>query len=52
VSHLPKIAPLQVIMERRDVGSVRDEINEVIDRELANIQAFCMELANGKIAVC
>jgi hypothetical protein len=34
------------------VDSVREEINEVIDRELANIQAFCMEPAKGKIAVC
>jgi S-adenosylmethionine synthetase len=49
---LPKIAAAQVIMERGDVDSVRDEINEVIDRELANIQAFCMELAKGKIQVC
>ncbi len=39
-------------MEREDVDSVRDEINEDIDGELANIQAFCMELAKGKIAVC
>jgi len=53
VSHLPKIAPLQVIMERGGCGFCeRDEIYEVIDRELANIQAFCMELAKGKIAVC
>ncbi len=43
---LPKIAAAQVI-----VDSVRDEINEVIDRELANIPAFCLELAKGKIAV-
>jgi len=35
-----------------DVDSVRGEINEVIDREFAKIQAFCMELAKGKIAVC
>jgi len=27
---------------------VREEINEVIDRELSNIQAFCMELAKGR----
>jgi len=31
---------------------VRKEIYEVIDRELANIQEFCMELAKGKIQVC
>ena len=49
---LPKIAAAQVIMERGDMGYVRDEINEVIDRELADIQAFCMELAKGKIPVC
>ncbi len=52
MSHLPKIAAAQVIMERGDVGSVREEINEVIDREIADIQTFCMELAKGKIAVC
>lgn len=49
---LPKIAAAQVIMERGDVGYVRDEINEVIDSELSNIQEFCMELAKGKIPVC
>src|SRR4030067_92895 len=40
----PRIAAAQVIMEHGDVDSVRKEINEVIDRELDNIQAFCMEL--------
>ncbi len=49
---LPKIAAAQVIMERGSVDSVRDEISEVIDRELDNIQKFCMELAYGKIPVC
>ena len=49
---LPKIAAAQVIMGHGGVDSVRKEINEVIDRELVNIQAFCMELANGKIQVC
>ena len=48
----PKIAAAQVIMERGEVVSVRGEVNEVIDRELANIQDFCMELAKGKIPVC
>ncbi|MCG2736628.1 MAG: methionine adenosyltransferase [Candidatus Methanoperedenaceae archaeon] len=48
----PKIAAAQVIMERGEVGYVRGEVNEVIDRELANIQDFCMELAKGKIPVC
>ncbi len=49
---LPRIAAAQVIMERGEVDSVRNEIIKVIDRELANIQAFCMELAKGKIPVC
>ncbi len=51
MSPLPNIAPLQVIMERGDVDSVRGEINEVINKEPPNIQAFWMELAKGKIAV-
>jgi S-adenosylmethionine synthetase len=48
----PKIAAAQVIMERGTLESVEKEVNEVIDRELSNIQAFCMELAYGKIPVC
>ena len=47
----PRIAAAQVIMERGTLESVEKEINEVIDRELANIQEFCMELAYGKIPV-
>lgn len=48
----PKIAAAQVIMERGTLESVEKEVNEVIDRELSNIQEFCMELAYGKIPVC
>lgn len=48
----PKIAAAQVIMERDTLPSVEKEVNEVIDRELAGIQEFCMELAYGKIPVC
>ncbi len=48
----PKIAAAQVIMERGTLESVEKEVNEVIDKELANIQEFCMELAYGKIPVC
>jgi S-adenosylmethionine synthetase len=47
----PKIAAAQVIMEKGSIKSVEKEINEVIDKELANIQEFCMELAYGKIQV-
>jgi S-adenosylmethionine synthetase len=48
----PKIAAAQVIMERGTLPSVEKEVNEVIDRELSNIQEFCMKLAYGKIPVC
>jgi len=48
----PKIAAAQVIMARGSLESVEKEVNEVIDRELSNIQEFCMELAYGKIPVC
>jgi S-adenosylmethionine synthetase len=48
----PKIAAAQVIMERGSLENVEKEVNEVIDRELSNIQDFCMELAYGKIPVC
>jgi len=45
----PKIAAAQVIMEEGSLESVKKEIDEVIDKELANIQEFCMELAYGKV---
>lgn len=48
----PKIAAAQVIMERGTVKEVEKEVNDVIDKELANIQEFCMDLAYGKIKVC
>jgi len=48
----PKIAAAQVIMERGSLESIEKEVNEVIDRELSNIQEFCMKLAYGKIPVC
>ncbi len=48
----PRIAAAQVIMERGTLESVEKEVTEVIDKELSNIQEFCMELAYGKIPVC
>ncbi|MBE0521118.1 MAG: methionine adenosyltransferase [Candidatus Methanoperedenaceae archaeon] len=48
----PKIAAAQVIMARGTVESVEGEINEVIEKELSNINEFCMELAYGRIPVC
>jgi len=48
----PKIAAAQVVMENGSIDEVRKEVQEVIDRELENINNFCMDLAKGKIPVC
>jgi S-adenosylmethionine synthetase len=49
----PAIAAAQVITKDNDhVDRVRHEINAVLDGELENIQEFCMELAEGRIAPC
>ena len=48
----PRIAAAEVIMERGSLEDVEKELKEVIDKELENIQEFCMELAYGKIQVC
>ncbi len=49
----PTIAAAQVVMKDDDnIGKTKQSINEVLDKELENIQEFCMELAEGKIAPC
>jgi S-adenosylmethionine synthetase len=49
----PAIAAAQVIMKRNNnIDKVKHKINEVLDDELENIQEFCMELAEGKMAPC
>ncbi len=49
----PAMAAAQVILEDGNkIGSLRNEIQEVVDKELENIQNFCMDLAKGKIRVC
>jgi S-adenosylmethionine synthetase len=48
----PKMAAAQMIMENGSVDGVRKEVQEIIDKELDNINDFCMELAKGKISVC
>ena len=49
----PTIAAAQVVMKGDDnIGKTKQRINEVLDKELENIQEFCMELAEGKIAPC
>jgi S-adenosylmethionine synthetase len=49
----PAVAAAQVVMKRgNNVQKAKREINQVLDKELENIQEFCMELAEGKIAPC
>lgn len=49
----PAVVAAQVIMKRNNrVSSVRRKINEVLDCELENIEEFCMDLAQGKMAAC
>ncbi len=48
----PRIAACQVIMAKGTAEGVRKEINAAIDKELADINRFCADLAQGKIPVC
>ena len=49
----PTVAAAQVVMKDDDnIGKTKQRINEVLDKELENIQEFCMELAEGKIPPC
>lgn len=48
----PLIAAAQIKMEKGSVSSIKGEVNEVIARELENINKFCMDLAYGKIPIC
>ncbi len=49
----PAIAAAQVLTEGNNcIDKVKREINAVLEDELENIQKFCMELAQGKLAPC
>lgn len=48
----PKVAAAQVILKDGDLEVVKREIEEVVDRELQNIDKFCKDLAEGKYKVC
>jgi len=49
----PAVAAAQVVMkDNNHIDKVKREINDVLDNELENIEAFCMELAEGKISSC
>jgi len=50
---LPAVAAAQVVMkDSNSFESVKDQIQEVVDRELENIDKFTEELAKGKISIC
>lgn len=49
----PRVASAQLILEPGiSLEKVSERVEEVIDRELANIGKFCLELAEGKYPVC
>jgi S-adenosylmethionine synthetase len=49
----PAVAAAQVVMkEGNSFESVKKEIEEVVNYELANIDKFCAELAQGKVQIC
>jgi S-adenosylmethionine synthetase len=48
----PHIAAAQIIMKSGSVESIQNEVTEIIDKELANIKEFTLDLAHGKYGVC
>jgi S-adenosylmethionine synthetase len=49
----PAVAAAQVVMKKgNSFESVKKEIGEVVNHELANIDKFCADLAQGKIPIC
>jgi S-adenosylmethionine synthetase len=49
----PAIAAAQVVMKgNNSFESVKKEIEEVVNKELENIDEFTMDLAQGKIPIC
>jgi len=49
----PAIAAAQVVTKGdNNLGKTKQQINKILDKELENIEKFCMELAEGKISPC
>jgi hypothetical protein len=47
------VASAQILLERgKNIKEVAPHIKEVLERELENIEALCLELANGAHPVC
>lgn len=46
----PAVVAAQVLLKgNNNMDKVKHEINDVLDYQLANVEKFCMELADGKI---
>ncbi|MEM2906136.1 MAG: methionine adenosyltransferase [Candidatus Bathyarchaeia archaeon] len=49
----PKITAVQLIPRKgTSLASISGEVKAVVDAELADIQTFCKELAEGKMSMC
>ncbi|MCM2358903.1 MAG: methionine adenosyltransferase, partial [Geobacteraceae bacterium] len=49
----PQLATAQLLLERgRRIGEIERGVEEIFERELAGINAFCADLAKGKYPVC
>lgn len=49
----PRMAAAQVLLERgRTIKEIRRRVEAIFERELADINRFCLELAAGKYPVC
>ncbi len=49
----PQMATAQLLLERgRRIGEIARRVEDIFERELAGISAFCAELARGEYPVC
>lgn len=49
----PRMATAQLVLERgRTINEIKRKVEAIIERELAGINRFCLELAAGKYPVC
>jgi S-adenosylmethionine synthetase len=49
----PKVIIVQFIPDNDNgIEKIREEVNEIVEKRMANIQSFCKQLAEGKFSVC
>ncbi|HEY6873205.1 MAG TPA: methionine adenosyltransferase [Geobacteraceae bacterium] len=49
----PQMASAQLLLEKgRRIGDISRQVEDILARELADINAFCVDLAKGKYPVC